>query len=1574
MSQISFISHNYRNLISLFLFLIALPCQAAIITTVAGNNVQGYHGDGELAVSAQLNKPAKITIDKLGNLLIADTFNSVIRQVNRYGIITTIAGTGVPGYRGDEGQATAAQLNFPGGIAVDSLGGIYIADTQNHVIRKIDKTGLITTFAGTGERGYNGDSKAARRAEFNQPTALVLDEKDNLYVADTGNSAIRKINSQGIVTTVAGTGRSGMAGDGSLAIRAWLNRPEGLAVIGQKIYIADTQNEVVRVVDESGIIRTLSGTGEPGISGESIATSLAQFKHPADIVADKRGNLYIVDTDNFVIRKIDALTDTVSIIAGNRTQGYSGNGRAAIFAQLNAPQGIAIDEDDNLYISDTYNHVIRKISTRPVDSAQIQPRSATYNTRLNQSPVTVDFQVTDVLGNPLTAQEVYFFAPAGNLASKSVKTDEFGRATVSISYSFTGTYALVAAVGKSYIATQTWIQVSPDNPPPPQPPPSQPQPPQVLTIQISQGDNQQIPVQQVAEPIHFVVKNSKGGLIRDQKVTLSVEPNAVLSTFSATSDAQGEVTVQFQATEKIGKYQITARLDDNDEVAVTAQLEVFQPKPPEPPAEVTPVLPQTLTVIAGDAQIVEMGKSSAAIRFSLQDTQQQAMVGKTLTFSMQPQGQGITVPRATTDEQGEITVFFNAADTIGDYVITAQLADSLLTARARITVFKLVPVVTAARLVALNPEQVIEIDNQLPIYFTVLDKNQQPLAGQTVLFQLSPAANGLSASQAVSDSNGQVTVVLNPTRKADDYTLTANVVNTAIHAISTIHSFIPDKPERVELSIRTISGQNQTILLGQNSADIKFQVTTLAGSPVVKRKVFFQLMPEGKLAFTEAITDDNGYVSTRVNSTAKFGDYVIAATISDTQMMATVPLTIVDSRAMLNVIGEVQQLGLNTPSAPVRFVATYRNGQPAVNQKVIFTLQPSGHGLSTTEAVTDAAGQVSTTMNSTNLEGRYVVTATLNNTRAHAVIHLMTQPQTEMITVTAGAKQHILLGELSEIITVTVTDGAGQPLAGKRVNFTITPAIDSLVTRSATTDVDGRVSTRLDRNAKQNSYVITASTAQATIATTVVVHPMVAAVLKYSPIATLVPDATKQTDLGETGFFSGVFINNQLQKNVPVSSATKIMVAIKSAAPGKKTNIYVTAKKTATTTRTRAAATDSEWLLVQDTEQPQTWQWQPWEGSLETLQPTESNVYLPESVTQHEYPTEFPSEGEWAITVGYSPPVVETETPPAVPENLITAAEETVVTVATMPSLGDSVGLDQENNLIPTRSVFSGGISIENASYVREATTLRSRSVQVEGNVTVEPSHVGYLADIIVVIAYKESKGVETFYMMQNPNELIPWDGNNFNLLAFKSAVELPSMYPITLYTGNFPVTGELRFYFGYRLSNNTLIFTQNSINAKVGDEAQMPALGATMEFGKASTAINTFFVGGISQDGQSFTTTAQLSQSQSVQVTGVINIAPEHIGQAAELLLVAGYTPPGATTPQFFMQDVQNTFQIWQDFNPEALVPKQVVSALEQQMTLNLYQGQLPVMGKVDFYFGYRLVADRSVFYPNVPIEIVVK
>ena len=244
-----------------------------IISRFAGNNTSGYSGDGSLATSAQLNNPWGLAFDNAGNLLIADAGNRIIRKVTTNGIITTIAGTpGVYGYSGDGGQATAAQLGAPAGICVDPAGNIFFADPGKHVIRKIATNGIITTIAGTGTSGYNGNGGAATSATLNSPYDVCIDASGNLYIADKGNHAIRKINTGGVISTVAGIGGSlnyGFTGDGGAATSAKLNNPQSVSVDNAgNLYISDYTNNRIRKVTSAGIISTIGGNGQSATLGD----------------------------------------------------------------------------------------------------------------------------------------------------------------------------------------------------------------------------------------------------------------------------------------------------------------------------------------------------------------------------------------------------------------------------------------------------------------------------------------------------------------------------------------------------------------------------------------------------------------------------------------------------------------------------------------------------------------------------------------------------------------------------------------------------------------------------------------------------------------------------------------------------------------------------------------------------------------------------------------------------------------------------------------------------------------------------------------------------------------------------------------------------------------------------------------------------------------------------------------------------------------------------------------------------------------------------------------------------------
>jgi sugar lactone lactonase YvrE len=350
---------------------------APVITTVAGNGTAAYNGDNIPATSAQLNWPAGVAVDSAGNLYIVDYDNQRIRKVDARGNITTVAGTGTPGYNGDNIAATSAELDYPGGVTVDSAGNVYIADSFNYRIRKVDTGGTITTVAGggsgcAGQTDALGDGCPATSAELSVPAGVAVDSAGNLYIADYDNDRIRKVNASGIITTVAGNGSYGYNGDNFAATRAELNFPSGVAVDSAgNLYIADRNNQRIRKVDASGTITTVAGTGISGYNGDNIPATSAQLNYPNGVAVDSAGNLYIADWDNNTIRKVDASTGIISTVAGNGTAGYNGDNIEATSAELNSALGVAVDSAGNLYIADRDNNRIRKVTTGPVNFGQV---------------------------------------------------------------------------------------------------------------------------------------------------------------------------------------------------------------------------------------------------------------------------------------------------------------------------------------------------------------------------------------------------------------------------------------------------------------------------------------------------------------------------------------------------------------------------------------------------------------------------------------------------------------------------------------------------------------------------------------------------------------------------------------------------------------------------------------------------------------------------------------------------------------------------------------------------------------------------------------------------------------------------------------------------------------------------------------------------------------------------------------------------------------------------------------------------------------------------------------------------
>jgi trimeric autotransporter adhesin len=355
-----------------FLLAVGLPAGAQMqmvpgVTTVAGNGTTGFAGDSGPATSAELNSTQGVATDSAGNLYIADWQNNRVREVNAAtGVITTIAGTGTAGYSGDGGAATSAMLKGPTGVLVDSAGNVYIADQANNRVRKVDAgTGVITTIAGTGTTGFSGDGGVATNAAMFSPTDLIFNSAGDLYISDDGNHRIRKVAAgTGVITTVAGNGTPGYSGDGGAATSAELYYPAGMVVdSADNLYIADTFNNRVRKVNTTtGIITTYAGTGTAGFSGDGGAAASAQFSTPARLTLDKAGNMFVADQSNNRVREIFQGTGIITTVAGNGTAGFSGDGGPGTAAAFHTPLGIAIDNVGSLYISDSANNRIRKLA------------------------------------------------------------------------------------------------------------------------------------------------------------------------------------------------------------------------------------------------------------------------------------------------------------------------------------------------------------------------------------------------------------------------------------------------------------------------------------------------------------------------------------------------------------------------------------------------------------------------------------------------------------------------------------------------------------------------------------------------------------------------------------------------------------------------------------------------------------------------------------------------------------------------------------------------------------------------------------------------------------------------------------------------------------------------------------------------------------------------------------------------------------------------------------------------------------------------------------------------------------
>lgn len=395
----------WNRLFVCLLMLCTYSIRAQIISTVAGIP-GGSTAEGIMATSASIGFAGYIVFDKEDNYYFTSNLYK-IRKVSSTGIITTVAGNGSFGYSGDGAAATNAKIGLPGGIVLDGSNNLYLGDINNNRIRKINLiTGIITTIAGNGAAGFMGDGGPASAAILSQPWSLAFDSKKNLYFSDVGNYRIRKIDTNGIISTVAGIGVMASSGDGGPATAAAVEAMENIRFdVHGNLYIAQT-NKIRKINTSTGIINTVAGTGVGGYSGDGGSATNATLRLAVDVMPDNNGNFYISEEYNHVIRKVDNM-GIIRTVVGNAISGFTGDGGYAHAAQLNYPRGIALDSCSNLFILDAQNGRIRKVTFNPPPCTylSIDEQNVKKEVSIYPNPANDELHIENA--QPLTTYQLY---------------------------------------------------------------------------------------------------------------------------------------------------------------------------------------------------------------------------------------------------------------------------------------------------------------------------------------------------------------------------------------------------------------------------------------------------------------------------------------------------------------------------------------------------------------------------------------------------------------------------------------------------------------------------------------------------------------------------------------------------------------------------------------------------------------------------------------------------------------------------------------------------------------------------------------------------------------------------------------------------------------------------------------------------------------------------------------------------------------------------------------------------------------------------------------------------------------
>lgn len=405
-----------------------------IISIAGTGGIGGYGGDGMVATAGTLNGPHNVAVNRAGEVFIVDYFNFRVRKIKTNGSIVTFAGNGITGNTGDGTAATNARMN-PQGVATDFRGNVFISDNEHNVIRKVNTINIVSTYAGTGISGYDATISTAINSRLFAPFGLACDSRGNLYVADAGNHMVRKIDTFGVITTIAGDGTPGNGGDGFAAVTSRLDSPYAVAVDRHdNVYIADHNNNRVRVVTPGGIINAFAGSGTMGLAGDGGKSDTAKFRYPTGVAVDSAGNVYISDSYNNVIRMVDT-GGYISTVVGNSFPGFGGDLGNPLGANLFHPYGVAVDTFGSIYIADANNQRVRKVYTTTLGIEDVDQTTAL---RIYPNPANNNITIAGVMKN----DKVCVYDQAGRPVTEKWTVTIDGEQTFEIGELATGIYLL----------------------------------------------------------------------------------------------------------------------------------------------------------------------------------------------------------------------------------------------------------------------------------------------------------------------------------------------------------------------------------------------------------------------------------------------------------------------------------------------------------------------------------------------------------------------------------------------------------------------------------------------------------------------------------------------------------------------------------------------------------------------------------------------------------------------------------------------------------------------------------------------------------------------------------------------------------------------------------------------------------------------------------------------------------------------------------------------------------------------------------------------------------------------------